>query len=528
MTRSARGAPIAAGLIAFAIYLRTLLPGMAFGDWGEMQTVPHVLGIAHPTGYPTYLIAAWVGQLVPIGTVAFRANALSAVAVSMAVAVVVMVGLRLEVRPLIAFGAALCLAVVTTVWDAATAAEVNGLHLLFVAVLLHRALIWSQRRRPGDLVVGGLLTGLAIGNHLLILFVAPFVGMFVVWTGRHALIQRPGILLAGVGAVVLGLSVYLYIPIAASRSPALSYNHPVTIEAVWWLISGAQFRDQFDFLSAAGPVDFVRSLPTLWSLVVERATIVVPILGLVGLVLLLRRHPAFGLTLMVILIEGVYLWASYLQLEHYLLAMWLVLAVGLMTALDRAADLVVRIAGSLGARNGWRAATRGGPRASRLPNWLAVPSGGLVAGIAAAIFAAGLATTHWSAADRSQDRSAEAFVAAVWTALPPNAVILSEWDVSTPLWHSQIVLGARPDVLIVDDSNVVYEGWGSREDRIASLICDRPVFILRLHETDLGRTRDFYHVAEVTTVRIASGGPTAVFSRPLDRVLSLDERRCSR
>ena len=40
-------------LVALAVYVRTLLPGLAFGDWGEMQTVPHVLGVAHPTGYPT-------------------------------------------------------------------------------------------------------------------------------------------------------------------------------------------------------------------------------------------------------------------------------------------------------------------------------------------------------------------------------------------------------------------------------------------------------------------------------------------
>ena len=50
------------------------MPGIAFGDWGEMQTVPHVLGVAHPTGYPTYILLAWLAELVPLGSIALAAR----------------------------------------------------------------------------------------------------------------------------------------------------------------------------------------------------------------------------------------------------------------------------------------------------------------------------------------------------------------------------------------------------------------------------------------------------------------------
>ncbi len=56
----ARLAPVFVFAASLALYLWTLLPGMAFDDWGELQTVPHVLGIAHPTGYPTYILTAWL------------------------------------------------------------------------------------------------------------------------------------------------------------------------------------------------------------------------------------------------------------------------------------------------------------------------------------------------------------------------------------------------------------------------------------------------------------------------------------
>ena len=188
--------PTIVGLVALAVYVRTLLPGLAFGDWGEMQTVPHVLGVAHPTGYPTYIILGWLAHLVPIGSIAFRANLLSAVLVSGALGVTVAILLRLGTRPAIAGGAALLLGAVGTVWAAATVAEVNPLHLLFVALLLHRALVWEEDRRPRDLIIGAALLGLAVGNHLLILFVAPFVVLFVLWVGRREIAANPRILVA--------------------------------------------------------------------------------------------------------------------------------------------------------------------------------------------------------------------------------------------------------------------------------------------------------------------------------------------
>ena len=496
-------APVIAGSIAFVVFARTLLPGIAFADWGEMQTVPHVLGVAHPTGYPTYVILAWFAQLVPIGSVAFRANLLSALLASGAVAVAVVILLRLGTAPLVAIAAALALGAVRTVWSAATVAEVNPLHLLFIALLLHRALVWETGGRARDLVVGALLLGLALGNHLLAVFAAPCLAVFVVWVGRRTILERPWLVLAAAAAGLAGISVYLYIPIAASLSPPLAYNQPVTAEAVWWLVSGRQFRDQFDFLAASGPATFVGSLPALWSLLAGRATPLLPMLGAAGLLLLVRRRPAFGLTCAAILLLHLYMWANYLHLEHYLLVPWLLLAIGVGVALEGIGRLV-------------------GARLASPQRRLA----GVAAGVAGLLLAVGLAAVNWQASDRSGDRGGDRYVDAVMDALPEDAAILSVWDMSTPLWHARYVQGRRPDLLVVDDTNIVYEGWGSRERRIASLICERPVFILRLDERDLLPTRQAYRLEPFLTVRVSQGGPSAAVDRQVYRVQPPDPAAC--
>jgi hypothetical protein len=387
----------------------------------------------------------------------------------------------------------LALGTVSTVWSVATVAEVNSLHLLFVALLIHRALVWDADRRPRDLLFGAFLVGLALGNHLLTVFVAPFIAIFVLWAGRWEIERKPWLIGAAAAATILGLGVYLYIPLAAAASPPLAYNHPVTFDAFVWLVTGTQFRGQFEFLTPGGPAKLVSSLPTLWSVATSRATIVLPVVGLAGMPILVRQRPAFGLACAAILLTNIYIWANYLRLEHYLLASWLILTISAAIGVEAVAQ--------------------------RVDRWLQpVQAGDRLVGAAAAVFVLVLVVTNWAGADRSEDVSAPAYVEAIFDALPQNAAVLSVWDASTPLWHAQLVLERRSDVLVVDDTDIVYGGWGTRERRIASLICERPVFILRLRDTDLAPTRAAYRLQPFLDVRVAFGGPSAAVTRTVYRV----------
>ena len=337
----ARLAPVLVFLAAILVYLRTLMPGMAFDDWGEMQTVPHILGIAHPTGYPTYILSAYLFELLPFGSIAFRANLYAAFCVAvMALAAMTATVQRLGVRPVIAALAALATGAVATLWASATVAEVNPLHLALIALIVNRSLAWADERRPRDLALGGLLIGLALGNHLLTAFVAPFLVLFALWEGRWTLIERKRLILAPIVAGLLGLSVYAYIPLAASLNPALPYNHPTTWNGFVFLVGGEQFQGQYDGLFTTSSLGrLADGLAPLWALVVDRATIVVPVVGAIGLWVLLIKRTAFGLAMIGVLLVGIDIWANYLRLEHYLLVPFLVLGIGMAVAVEAGARL---------------------------------------------------------------------------------------------------------------------------------------------------------------------------------------------
>jgi len=76
-------APVAAivtFLVAFVVYLRTVLPGVSVGDWAEAEMIPARLGIMHPTGYPLYTLLLKAFTTIPVGSFAWRANVFSGVA----------------------------------------------------------------------------------------------------------------------------------------------------------------------------------------------------------------------------------------------------------------------------------------------------------------------------------------------------------------------------------------------------------------------------------------------------------------
>src|SRR5215831_21106438 len=79
----ATGAVIA--LLALLVYLATLCPTVNFIDSGELATDVYTLGIAHPTGYPLFMILGHLFSRIPLGLrVIEQINLLSALCCSAA------------------------------------------------------------------------------------------------------------------------------------------------------------------------------------------------------------------------------------------------------------------------------------------------------------------------------------------------------------------------------------------------------------------------------------------------------------
>jgi hypothetical protein len=421
----ARKAAAVSAAIAFAVYLRTMLPGVSVGDWAEMQFIPAQLGVPHPTGYPLYVLAGKLFSLLPIGSVAFRAGLLSVVAASGAVAVAVLIASRLGARPLIAAAAGLALAFSGTLWLEATFPEMNGLHLLLVGLVIHRAIVWRAERRDRDLLLGALLCGLALSNHLLAATTVPILILFVLWDARRRLRERPALLLLAGLLLVLGLTPYLFIPLRALAGPPAVYATLATPQGVIDLVTGADFRGNMRFFSPDSLGATGRAVPVIVAHVVERSSAVFLVAGLLGLGLLARRDAWCAALLGLLAASGVYFLANYVSdLYHYLLVGWLVLAIGAALAGEW---LVRRVEARLGARMGRAQVV--------LPALLL-------------LLPLSIVVRQWPLNDQSANRVGEGLAEAIFAQLPPNAVLVTYWDTLTTLSYKHCMEGVRRDVTL--------------------------------------------------------------------------------
>lgn len=429
-----------------------------------MQWIPARLGIPHPTGYPLYVLLGKAFSLLPVGSLAIRAELLSAVAAAMACGTAVLIAVRLGVRPILAAAAGLALAVTGELWLEATFSEMNGLHLLLMAAIIHRALVWRAERRDRDLLLGAFLAGLSLSNHLLAATVAPIVVAFVLIDARSRLRERRGLVVRAGALFVLGLTPYLFIPIRALFGPPEIYGRFLTWDGFSGLVSGADLRSLMHFTS-------IETLPKAWTDVPavigqlrDRSNVAFVAGAGIGLVVQVARDRWLALMLVLIVAVNVYFFANYVgDLDHYLLITWLAATIWLALALEAAVGWLERRVASAGFR----------PMLAVLA--LALPIS--------------IGAGNWAVSDQSRNRDGETFADSVFAALPPDAVLVSYWDALTTLGYEHCAEGRRPDVAMrafdVTARVVCDRVDGTLEDVAAS----RPLFALFVTDAELNSLR---------------------------------------
>lgn len=204
------------GLCVLVLYLWLAPAHIVDGDNAEFATLGALGGIAHPSGYPLYLLwlhaMAWLPGATPAHTAALATAILGALSI-----VVMHAACRAwGARPLAATVACAIFAAAPVVLAIYTEAEVFALNGLTVAAVLWLAGAGAPLRGWKRAAALGLAAGLGMSNHLTCVLVAP-VGLYGMWRAIREQ-DRWWPVAAGLGGLVLGLTPYVY-ALVASDSP---------------------------------------------------------------------------------------------------------------------------------------------------------------------------------------------------------------------------------------------------------------------------------------------------------------------
>jgi Ca2+/Na+ antiporter len=444
---------VAAGVTFFAaagVYVATLLRGVSSADPAEMQTVPTVLGIAHPTTYPLWTLLGYAWTRLPLASPALLMNALSAALFAASGAGAVMLASRLGARPLLAAAlAGMTFAYAGLIWSRATQADVHALHT-FLMVLVLAAWITAEQTgsRKAALALVGLV-GLGLAHHRLMLITGVPIAMWF-FVRRLAWLRSPrfAFQVALVGAAPLLL--YLYLPLRGDHgAPITNADY-----SKGWLSAATAFSGNQTVWSRTSIDTWLTSLPTDLRLASHWIGWPALVLALLGGLILVRDRPVVAAGLMWTILAPTYGAANRnLDDVHH---RWLIVPL-----------LVVMVLASVGAEHAVRAIISVARRGTRRDG-SAMPR--LIAG---AVIVAALAMPAWAFArgfsryDRSRDVRDQRNAARILLALKPGAIVWSYWDVRTTLQYERFVAKVRADVEIIDHR--AYVRYRSDDDAAVAL-----------------------------------------------------------
>lgn len=285
--------------VVFALYLFTQHPTVApYRDSGDLAVAAATLGVAHPPGYPLYVMAGKLfTRVLPFANPAYRMNAFSALAGAAAVGMFLLALARIFPSSLpAACAAALCLAFSPALWHLSQVSEMYSLNAFLGAAILWCAAALRPAGAPsaatippGAVLATALLCGLAAANHQTIIFLYPGL----IWYFWHAGFR--GLKNWAMASICFfaGCGMYVFLPVRAATHPLTLWGAPDTLDGFLRLFSRADYGgmrlhpDQSAFSWTASLV--VRHLALYARSLVEQFTVVFVLAGLWGIARTFRK-----------------------------------------------------------------------------------------------------------------------------------------------------------------------------------------------------------------------------------------------
>ncbi len=262
-------------LVTFWVYMKTLAPTVSFFDSGELISAAYTLGIAHPPGYPLYVLMGWFFSKLPAGNIAHRINLMSACFAALAAVMVyyityTIIATRRQVghssppdspvhhsqqpdpdrmlHPVISMIAALSFAFSITHWQHAIIAEVYSLNAFLCGLIVLLLVKWRAHQQNRTtraswlLYLTAFIFGLGFGNHQTISLLSPAACFIVLATTPRILLNMKKLLLI-VLFLMLGLSIYALVPIRAAQNPPINWGKATTLRQFTWLVSREGYKN---------------------------------------------------------------------------------------------------------------------------------------------------------------------------------------------------------------------------------------------------------------------------------------------
>ncbi len=289
--------------LSFILFLSTVCPNLYWRDAGEFQAVAYLLGIAHPAGSPLYALVVKFFTFLPFGSIAFKVNLASAFFGALLIPLAFLLIMEcLKILFPTQSGKILSLAsgiiavafygVSDSLWDISRQAEVYTFQNCFI-VLISLLLVRGLRKfEKTSLYAASLLLGLSFGSHIIMLLYVPAFFIFLAIFYRKTLsFSRLGIIIT---FLILGASIYLYLPVRSSVNPYWDWGNPENVQNFITHVTDQKDAKYHTYFLTGRLIQVLKSYGKYY---VEDFGLLGIFLGLIGLSIFFRKNPKLCLSL---------------------------------------------------------------------------------------------------------------------------------------------------------------------------------------------------------------------------------------
>ncbi len=300
-------------LLVFILYLIGIYPSITNGDSGEFLSQANILGIAHPSGYPLYILILKLFISIFHIPPAFAGNLMSAF---FAAGTIGFLYLNLDIfaklylknisyRKISAFIAAILLAITPVFFSQAILTEVYTLNSFFLLLLNYIFLIYIKSKKGKYLTTFFFLYGIGLTNHLTLIIFAPIYVVIIYKNNKSVNNYFKYILF-----FLLGISVYLYLIIRANASN-INWAHPDSLYKLFLHITRAEYKNM-NLVPNRNLIYFLKQIYAYLILLFKQFNFFV-IIGILGIFYMQRVNKKINIILILFYIVSSLFFIYYLN-----------------------------------------------------------------------------------------------------------------------------------------------------------------------------------------------------------------------
>lgn len=242
--------PALAFFLPLLIYIITLTPTISSaGDSGELVAVVATNGVAHPPGYPLYVLLARFFIFFPFGNIAWRLNLLAALFESASILLIFLTLKKILEDKFVALVSSLILAFSYTFWLYGLIAEVFSLNNFFTVLSLYFFISWYKEKNESKAVrffyffLATFLIGLSF--HFIMLLLAPsFLFLSLRNLGKLNPFFRK-IAVVSLISIVFGVLSYSPLLLASKNKSPIAWVYPKNAREIWEFVNRQDYARDF-------------------------------------------------------------------------------------------------------------------------------------------------------------------------------------------------------------------------------------------------------------------------------------------